>query len=233
MSEPLYKTVYRDMLNRIATGAYPAGAMLPSEFDLADEFNVSQGTARKALTELEQKGIVARRQGRGTFVTLQTPENALFSFFRLRDRKGQQVIPVLESQTIAKRRARAFERNALHDRPSDVYEISRVRSFEGRNICHETVIVSTVMFPGLPERMPLPNTLYVLFQRNYSCVIITAQEELRAITVDEQRASALNVEPGTTAIAVERRGFDLLDRCVELRTSTILTETVSYAITLS
>ena len=45
------------------------GAVLPSERELCDEFNVSRGTARQALAELEKAGIVYRKQGRGTFVS--------------------------------------------------------------------------------------------------------------------------------------------------------------------
>ena len=82
MSEPLYMKVFNTVVQRIVDGSYVPGSMLPSEFDLAGELEVSQGTARKALIELEQKGIVQRRQGKGTFVTLRTPENSLFHFWQ-------------------------------------------------------------------------------------------------------------------------------------------------------
>ena len=47
------------------------------------ELGVSQGTARKALEELERRGIIKRRQGVGSFVAVRTPENALFQFFQI------------------------------------------------------------------------------------------------------------------------------------------------------
>jgi len=78
--EPLYKVVYDRIINRVVSGELGPGAMLPSEKDLGAEFGVSQGTARKALSQLETKGIVQRRQGLGTFVTTTTPETALFHF---------------------------------------------------------------------------------------------------------------------------------------------------------
>ncbi len=47
---------------------YVVGGQLPSEPDLAEQFGVSRGTVRQALTILEREGVIFRRQGAGTFV---------------------------------------------------------------------------------------------------------------------------------------------------------------------
>ncbi len=44
------------------------GERFPSESDLAKRFNVSRVTVREALSSLERKGILVRKQGVGTFV---------------------------------------------------------------------------------------------------------------------------------------------------------------------
>ena len=52
LSTPLY-TQIRDYLQaRIKEGAYEVGARLPSERELAQEFEVSRMTARQALQDL-------------------------------------------------------------------------------------------------------------------------------------------------------------------------------------
>lgn len=233
MTEPLYRSVYNTIVKRIADADYVPGSMLPSEFDLAAELSVSQGTARKALIELEQKGIVQRRQGKGTFVTLRTPENSLFHFFSLRDKNGDQVAPQLQTETVIIRAVRKDERALLHDQPDKVFEITRVRTFDGKPLCHEKTVVPAPLFPGLKDRSPLPNALYVLFQQAYSCIIISAEENLKAATLDATLASQLDVAPGTPAIVAQRRAFDLKERLVELRTSTFLTESTSYFVDLN
>lgn len=47
---------------------------LPSETTLAKKFNVSRVTVREALSSLERRGIIVRKQGRGTFVNPNIPD---------------------------------------------------------------------------------------------------------------------------------------------------------------
>lgn len=55
---------------RIRTGQIPAGARLPSERALAASIGVSRSTVIAAFDELRSAGLVARRQGSGTHVTV-------------------------------------------------------------------------------------------------------------------------------------------------------------------
>ncbi len=67
-SVSLYRQVYRCLKQRINSGAYARGALLPSEPKLAEEFGVSLITLRRAVHELVLDGLVERRQGLGSFV---------------------------------------------------------------------------------------------------------------------------------------------------------------------
>ena len=55
---PLYQQVKRQILERIAEGEWASNELLPSEWELADQFDVSQGTVRKALSELVVDGVL-------------------------------------------------------------------------------------------------------------------------------------------------------------------------------
>ncbi|HXY42913.1 MAG TPA: GntR family transcriptional regulator [Acidimicrobiales bacterium] len=52
----------------IAAGAYSAGTQLPAEAQLAANLGVSRATLREALRQLQDRGLIIRRHGRGTFV---------------------------------------------------------------------------------------------------------------------------------------------------------------------
>lgn len=68
-AEPLYLQLKDQLLENITNGIYAKGEKIPTENELAQKFSVSRITVRKALKELEQEGLLVRRQGKGTFVT--------------------------------------------------------------------------------------------------------------------------------------------------------------------
>ncbi|SES28457.1 GntR family transcriptional regulator [Actinokineospora terrae] len=59
---------YRDQITR---GDLKPGDKLPSERQIAEEWEVVRPTAEKALNSLEGQGLVERRQGSGTYVLTQ------------------------------------------------------------------------------------------------------------------------------------------------------------------
>jgi GntR family transcriptional regulator len=65
----LYEHVATLLKKRIDGGQWVRGERLPSIEALAQNFNVAVITVRRALTMLEEKGLIDRHQGRGTFVT--------------------------------------------------------------------------------------------------------------------------------------------------------------------
>ena len=64
---PQYRII-RELQRRIVVGRYPVGQRLPTECLLADEFEVSRGTVRRALQRLTDSGAVERRPGVGCVV---------------------------------------------------------------------------------------------------------------------------------------------------------------------
>jgi GntR family transcriptional repressor for pyruvate dehydrogenase complex len=63
--EDLTSSVARQIRTSILSGAYSPGDFLPAERSLAMEFGVDRNTLRSAVQELEQLGLVQRRQGSG------------------------------------------------------------------------------------------------------------------------------------------------------------------------
>ena len=77
--QPLYLQIYTDLLRKINSGDFPVGSKLPSEQEIAREYNVSRITSKKAMDNLAGNGYISRTPGRGTFVLKQerpTPAEA-------------------------------------------------------------------------------------------------------------------------------------------------------------
>ena len=62
-------SVVSQLRNMILDGHYSHEERLPAERNLAEEFEVSRGTIRTALQNLEQQNLVTRKIGSGTYVT--------------------------------------------------------------------------------------------------------------------------------------------------------------------
>ena len=79
--------VYEIILRSISDGTYPAGTLLPSENQLAEQFNVSRPTIRAAFARLVERGYIKRQRGVGTYVA-DRPSivNPLYQFMDVHER---------------------------------------------------------------------------------------------------------------------------------------------------
>lgn len=218
----LYMQIKELLTARIGKGDWLPGAIIPSEIQLARELGVSQGTVRKAITELVERNVLTRKQGRGTFVSTHDHNRALFHFFHIAANDGKKILP--ESLVLHCRRKNASRMVASRlglAAGTKVISIERIRNFDGKAIIIETVILPADLFSDLGKASDnrLPNTLYELYEKKYGITIHSANERLRAVPASEHEASLLNVEPGSPLLEIERTALTLDNTPVELRIS--------------
>ncbi len=80
MAHPKYQQIADRLRSQMASGVLQPGERLPSEPDLATEYESSRNTVRLAIALLINQGLVVSRQGLGTFVVEPTkPFTALLS----------------------------------------------------------------------------------------------------------------------------------------------------------
>src|SRR5215210_4412597 len=132
---PLYKEVKIRLTRGLAAGEWKAGEAIPSESRLAERFNVSVGTIRKAIDELVAERILLRQQGRGTFVATHTEDRTLFYFFHIVGNNGSRELPVTEMLSFRKARAGAAEEERLGlERNAAVFRIQNVLKLGGKPV---------------------------------------------------------------------------------------------------
>ncbi|GLU47114.1 GntR family transcriptional regulator [Nocardiopsis ansamitocini] len=71
--QPQYRRIATDLRAQITDGVLAPGAALPSEAAIVQTYQVSRGTARQALSDLEGAGLIRSVHGKGRFV--RGPEN--------------------------------------------------------------------------------------------------------------------------------------------------------------
>src|ERR1700719_2829336 len=65
---PKYAQMIAELQQRIESGEYPPGSLLPSEHQLSSDFGTARPTVVRALRELRQAGWIDTQQGKGSFV---------------------------------------------------------------------------------------------------------------------------------------------------------------------
>jgi len=231
----LYMQIKGLLTAKVGKGEWLPGSIIPSEINLAQELGVSQGTVRKAITELVENNVLTRRQGIGTFVSNHDVHRALFYFFHITDNKGHKVLP--DSKVLHCRRKQPSKMEASKLQLADgtsIIRIERVRNFSAIPTMIETITLPAEPFGDLSEEgnCDLPNTLYELYEKQYGITIHSADEQLRAVAASKHDAKILNLEVGTPLLQIERLALTLDKTPVELRISRCSTRKHHYQNTI-
>lgn len=232
-SRPLYAQVREQLVQRISSGAWRPGQLIPNEFELAREMGVSQGTVRKALDSLASDGLLVRRQGRGTFVVEHTPSDMLFRFFNLLDGDGATIGPNSRDVRLQVSKASAAERKKLQlGDNANVIRISRVRTRDERPFIVEILVLPASRFAGLERQTLIPNTLYDYFQKQFGITVSRGDERISIAIAGRRDAKALGIAEGAPLLKLDRLMYDLDDNVVEWRVSLCNLEDAYYRVLL-
>lgn len=233
---PLYQQIKALIMQSLQSGEWKPGDMIPSEMELAARYKVSQGTVRKAIDELAADNLVARRQGKGTFVTTHHEDVVKFRFLRLVPDEGEPHYGASRVLECKRLRAPAEIARLLDLRTGDsVVQIRRVLTFSGEATVLDEIWLVGASFKGLTaEKLTeWKGPMYALFEAEFGTRMIRATEKIRAVAADETAASLLSVPAGSPLLSVERVSFTYGDRPVEVRRALYVTTRHYYQNDLS
>jgi GntR family transcriptional regulator len=233
---PLYKQIKQLLLQDLDRGAWKPGELIPSEFELAARFQVSQGTVRKAIDEMAAENLLLRRQGKGTFVATHHEPKAQFRFLRIMPDEGEPVPAQSRFLECRRQRATADVARALDLKAGDsVVFVRRVLSFHAQPIVVDDIWLPGALFKGLTaERLAeYHGPLYGLFESEFGTRMIRAEERLRACPAEPEIARLLKIPVAAPLLLVERVSLTYGERPVELRRGYCVTEHHHYHNTLS
>jgi GntR family transcriptional regulator len=231
---PLYQQIKALILHSLQQSEWLPGDVIPSEFELAARFKVSQGTVRKAIDELAADHLLVRKQGKGTFVATHTEHQVQYRFLRLKPDLGtiQSEGPAQRNIVFCKKvRATAEVAALLGMRTSDaLIQVRRVLSFAGIPTICEDLWLPAGPFKGLSvEHLSEHHgAMYSLFETEFGVRMVRASERIKAVLPDEQAAQLLQVAASIPLLSVERIAFTYNDTPMELRRGLYLTDTHHY-----
>jgi len=210
MTAPAYIQIADNLLEKIATGELAPDARLPSERDLSKTLNVSRMTLRAALRVLDNKGLLVRRPGDGTYIAepkIERQAGKLVPFTEGMHLRGYQTgakIIVLEE-----RLAEVSVANKLKIAvSSQIYYIQRLRLINRAPVMLEKFAVPIYRFPNLDNYDLEMRSFYEIAENEYGITIHQAQQSLESVSATEFEAELLQVALGAPLMLERRQAFD-------------------------
>ena len=206
-SSPLYHQLMQRISADIEKGTYPVGSRIPPEHELEDLYQVSRVTVRRALAELTSEGLLERKQGKGTFVSMPRVRQRLNSLHSFHDscklngmKPGTDVIHKKETP------ATPSDAEELNVRPgARVLEILRVRRADGVPVTLERNRF-TMAYAYL-EDQELNGSLYALLQE-YGVEPKLATHDISLHFATAEEAELLETEEGAPLIRLHEVIYD-------------------------
>ena len=202
-----YRWLADELRRTIELGAIVDNDALPSERDLAEQYEVSRDTVRKAVRYLEERGVLYSDHGRGTFVAPALVRNMsrfLDSFSHDTSARGGvagQKILLVEPAAASLALAGLLGVQAGHP----LIRIKRIRSIDAQPVgLHDAYVVAR---PELHiDRAALERTgsLYKLLREGFGVLPAEAVENLSAAAADAEDAQLLQVPSGSPLLVCER-----------------------------
>lgn len=199
---PIYQTVYEKVRNDITTGLYKPGDVLPTETELEALFGVSRTTVRKAVSILQSQGLISVRQGYGTIVLSNRPEDRYHKFhnvtgvrevFLSDDERFTMRGTRIEAATASGKVAKAL---GIHE-GEPIYQMQRLLCLQDVPFCFITNYLRQEYYPGLDAFSGKVGNLYAFLERQYGIYFERGDEIISAATADFMDASLLSVPIGT------------------------------------
>lgn len=197
------------------------GSQLPSEKDLATQFEVSIMTVRRALELLDEEGIVRRVFGRGTFVQRRVVAKGdqLTSFSEDMQMRGLRPSSRLLGIDVIK--APEDVRKDLHLGDGEkVVVLERLRLADDEPMCIEAAHLSA-RFGDLLQAGGLEGSLHrLLAEHGYQPE--SAVRRIRAVVAEERQALLLGLHAGdpmlrVTQVFSDRQGVPIQRSCSDYR----------------
>ena len=228
-SQTLYQKVDNIIRQRLIDNVWKPGEALPSEMQLADELDVSQGTVRKALNDMVTENLVFRRQGLGTFVSVHTERRALFLYFSIVGNDGSRLLPESNILSCEEKIPTPEEAEKLQLNQGDmIVQFRRIRFFNNVPIIVETISLPLEHFPGFGTDVEPPNNLFRFYQSAYGVTVAKAEEHLKAVRASAEETDLLGIADGAPLLEIDRIAKMLDSRPVEWRVSHCDTSNYRY-----
>ncbi len=166
---------------------------------------VSLMTVRRAMSELAAAGVIQKIQGKGTFLRSTRIQTESTIFGGLKKTLAHQGVRLDTRLVRFGERLAEVDDAARLSVPagSAMWEIVRLRLFDGRAAVREVATIPQILAPDLPERFqPATDSLYEVLSTHYGLAESSEEQTLIGRPASADETSDLALAPGAFVIEV-------------------------------
>jgi GntR family transcriptional regulator len=214
---PLYHQLFELLHDRITTGTWKPGDMIPPESELVSTYKVSRITVRKVLDMLVKEGLIRRERGRGTHVAqtrLAHVTTRIVSFTDdMRQRGFEAGTRVLFSGLLPAPPGIAAELGVPQG--EELARIDRLRLADGEPMCLEQSYLVHRLLPSILDHDLAARSLREVKVSEYGVRWARARQTIQAVLATPELAHVLSVKTGEALLHIERVSYSQEDAPVE------------------
>lgn len=232
VEKPLYLQLVDELEVSIREQMAPNDKLF-SERELTQVYGVSRITVRLALQELEKRGLVYKKHGKGTYVSeiadAAVDLSLAYSFTEQMRRIGKKPqTKILSFETL--QATEHIAKQLQLDMGVDVFAIERLRSADGLPMMLERTYVPVELFPHLTKERLEEMPLYEIFSEDYDQVIRIAEEEFYASIALENEVKILGIPDSSPVLHLIRKTYNDKNRMIEFTFSIARADQFRYKI---
>jgi GntR family transcriptional regulator len=236
--EAAYKVLARELRQAVLRRRFAGGIALPTEAELARDYQVSRQTVRRAFHDLVAEGMVYRVPGRGTFAASGDGQY-LRQFGSIEDLMGLSLDTRLEILRPLRRQVSVEAASRLRLDSDVVHTVVFRRTRDGEPLCHTAVYLHPAAGAALHDVPELAQpgatsdaTIIGLLDTRLPAPIAEAEQSITAAGAEITLASALGCQPGEPLLRIDRIYRAADGQPIELAVSHFLPEQYSYRVRL-
>jgi GntR family transcriptional regulator len=203
---PYYIQLMDLLKDQMSKDKWLPGDQIPGEQDLCKTYGVSRTVVRQALRELEFQGVINRRKGKGTFISVPKISEGLVQnltgFYQDMIERGHKPI----SKVLIQKIVPADEKVAHYLRiqaGTDVIDIQRLRFIDNEPIQLVTTYIPYELCPSL-VKVDLTNlSLYAFLEKEFGIFPARGQRYIEAVLSNETEARLLNIKKGAPLLMLD------------------------------
>jgi len=230
--KPRYVQLAMTLMREIESGQHQIGALLPTEFELCDQFGVSRFTAREAVKLLVQQGLVVRQAGVGSRVRaapMSVRYTQTMSGLADLQQYAAETTLIVDSKKIIELTVKLAVQLQVSARETWLnVEGLRFARDERLPICHTEVFIAPRFrsVSGIHERTKRP--IYSILEKEFGVKITRVEQEIGAVTLSAKMVDRLKTSSRAPALLVCRRYFDEHDDLIEQAQNTHPADRFTY-----